>query len=275
MAKKDRKFILLTFDVEEFDIPLDYNIDISLNDQLRIGYQGLVNIMDLLSKYPDIKATFFTTAIFAKRFPEIIRQLSLNHEIASHTYSNFYMNAGDLLLSRRILEEIISKPVPGIRMPQMQHVDVADLIRAGYSYDSSVNPTWLPGRYNNFNKPVSFYLENGILRIPASVSGMLRIPLFWLSFKNMPLYIYKSLAYLSLRKQGYLNLYFHPWEFTDLSEYPVPRYFKTGSSKRLLKKMDRFLKDTTPNAGFITISEFIDIKTREEIQNYSSIRSHL
>jgi hypothetical protein len=107
------------------------------------------------------------------------------------------------------------------------------------------------------------------------VSGIFRIPLFWLSFKNLPLYIYKSLAYLSLRKHGYLNLYFHPWEFTDISEYPVPRYFKTGSNQGLINKMDRFLKNATLNAGFITMSEFIAIKTAGELQNFSSIATHL
>ena len=264
MAKNRKKFILLTFDVEEFDIPQDYEFDIDLDDQLRIGHKGLINVMELLADYPNVRATFFTTAVFAKRFPDTIRFLSTKHEIASHTYSNSSQHTGDLLLSRLILEQIIGKPVCGIRMPQMQSVDADELKNAGYSYDSSVHPTWIPGKYNNLNKPVGPYYERGILRIPASVSGVFRIPLFWLCFKNLPLFIYECLAYVPLRKHGFLNVYFHPWEFEDISSYPIPRYVKVGSPHELLKKLGQFLKNASKRATFITMSDFISMRTANE-----------
>ena len=65
---------------------------------------------------------------------------------------------------------------------------------AGYCYDASIHPTWLPGRYNNLHLPKTSYFDNELLRIPASVSPTLRIPLFWLSFKNFPFEYYKKLA---------------------------------------------------------------------------------
>ena len=275
MATKSGKFILLTFDVEEFDLPGDYQIAVELKDQLEIAHKGLLNIIQLLSQYPEVKATFFTTALFAKHFPETIKAISITHEVASHTYSNAYSNKSDLLLSRNILENIIAKPVLGIRMPQMQEVDMDDLLNAGYSYDSSINPTWIPGRYNNFRKPRNVFIENGMTRIPASVSGFFRIPLFWLSFKNLPHLVFNYLAQSSLNKYGFLNLYFHPWEFTDISKYDIPFYIKTGSNLRLLKKLNRFLNSFSQRADFITLHDFARIRSATQLQNSSSIASHL
>ena len=40
------KYILLTFDVEEFDLPLEYGQAISLEQQLEIGKKGLDEIAD-------------------------------------------------------------------------------------------------------------------------------------------------------------------------------------------------------------------------------------
>ncbi len=41
------------------------------------------------------------------------------------------------------------------------------------------------------------------------------------------------------RKDGYLNLYFHPWEFTDLNQpekYGFPGYVSKNSGETLLSK---------------------------------------
>jgi peptidoglycan/xylan/chitin deacetylase (PgdA/CDA1 family) len=275
MGQKDRKTILLTFDVEEFDLPLNYDIKLELNDQLQISHKGLLNILELLSGYPTVRATFFTTALFAKHYPETIRKMSVTHEIASHTYSNAFLNRSDLLLSRRILEKIISKPVTGIRMPQMQEVDIDDLVSAGYSYDSSINPTWIPGKYNNRHKPRELFIEKGITRIPASVATFLRVPLFWLSFKNISGFAFKFLANLTLKRSGYLNLYFHPWEFTDISEFNIPFYIKTGCNHRLLKKLDNFLSDFTAKAEFIGMDDFVRGQSINELQNSPNFTAHL
>src|SRR5205823_6308311 len=92
----------------------------------------------------------------------------------------------DLVQSRLQLEEITNQPVYGLRMPRMKVIPMQDVINAGYSYDSSMNPTWVPGRYNNFSRPRTVYYDQNMLRVPASVSPRFRVPLFWLAFKNMP-----------------------------------------------------------------------------------------
>ena len=56
--------ILLSFDIEEFDMPFEYHKEISFDEQIEISVKGTTIILDLLKKH-DVKATFFSTATFA------------------------------------------------------------------------------------------------------------------------------------------------------------------------------------------------------------------
>ena len=248
--------ILLSFDVEEFDMPLEYNFNIAIEIQMEIGKKGLDNLMPILNDQ-NYNTTLFTTANFANHYPDSIKALSEKHEIASHTFYHSKFSTVDLLASRIRLEEIIQKPVKGLRMPRMRQVPVGDINEAGYSYDASIHPTWLPGRYNNFHLPRTKYSEQGLIRVPASVSPNFRIPLFWLSFKNFPYAIYSKLALQTLNKDGYLSLYFHPWEFTNITAFGLPKYTTKGSDKELLDKLYRLLNDLNKQAEFITMSDFL------------------
>ena len=51
--------ILLSFDIEEFDMPFEYERKIDFNDQINISIQGTNAILDILKKY-QVKATFFS-----------------------------------------------------------------------------------------------------------------------------------------------------------------------------------------------------------------------
>ena len=77
------KKVLLTFDLEEFDLPLEYKNKISKKKQIEITSNGLKNLLKILTKY-NINCTFFTTYKFASECPGIIKLLKKNHEIALH-----------------------------------------------------------------------------------------------------------------------------------------------------------------------------------------------
>ncbi len=255
---KDRK-ILLSFDVEEFDMPLEYNIPISPEEQLQVGIDGFNKIDELLNIH-NVTTTLFTTANFANNFSAKIKQAATKHEIASHTYFHSDYKTEHLLTSRLALEKITETNVTGLRMPRMKKIPMKDVIDAGYSYDSSINPTWLPGRYNNLHKPRSIYTEEKVLRIPASVSSILRFPLFWLSFKNLPLNIYIKMLNGALQKDGYVCIYFHPWEFTNIEKYKMPKYTRNPCGNILLQKMDSLLKALKKEGEFNTMRDFIYTK---------------
>ncbi len=261
--KHKEKYILLTFDVEEFDLPLEYDQKISADHQWAIGFEGAKEMRKILDDQ-QIPATLFTTALFAENFPLIIRELSDKNEIASHSYFHSVSTEGDLLKSKKKIESIISKPVKGIRMPRMESVDMQSVHAAGYQYDSSINPTWIPGRYNNFFTPRCFYKKEGVIRLPASVSPYIRIPLFWLTFKNFPLKIFSYLVRQTLNYDGYVCLYFHPWEFSDLARFDIPSYLKRLDGAAFRDKFNKFLLDFKKEAVFLTIESFFEMK---EIKN--------
>lgn len=251
-----RPTILLSFDIEEFDMPLEYNYNISIETQMGIGKKGLDNLMPILNdKY--YTTTLFTTANFANQFPDTIKALSNKHEIASHTFYHSNYTTEHLLTSRQRLSEIIEKPITGLRMPRMRQVPISHIQEAGYQYDASIHPIWLPGRYNHLNKPRTIFKEQQVVRIPASVSPNFRIPLFWLSFKNFPYAFYLKLALQTLRKDGYLSLYFHPWEFTNIETYGLPTYTTKGSDNELLEKLSKLLYELKNHAVFTTMHDFL------------------
>jgi len=236
--------ILLSFDVEEFDMPMEYGKTISFEEQLAISTQGTLSILELL-RQTGIKATFFCTANYALNKPDIIAQMVADgHEIASHGYYHSDFKVEHLLQSKIKLEEISGTPVTGFRMARMMPVNEAEIAKAGYVYNSSINPTFIPGRYNNFNKPRTWFFDHGVLQLPASVSALVRFPLFWLTFHNVSLSLIKWMSAAAHRKDGYLNLYFHPWEFTNLNQperFGFPSYVSKLSGDTYLKKITDFI----------------------------------
>ena len=253
--------ILLSFDIEEFDMPLEYGKTISFEEQISISIAGSEKILDLLEKY-QIKATFFSTATFAIHAPQIIHRIVSNgHEIASHTYYHSNFKISHLLKSKQKLEELTGQQVVGFRMPRMQAVDENEVFKAGYQYNSSVNPTYLPGRYNNFHVSRTFFRQDGVLQIPASVTPWFRFPLFWLSFHNLPLWMYQLFCKWTLKTDNYLNIYFHPWEFTNLKQpekFNFPNYVSKNSGQKMEQRMHQFVEWAQKNnVPFGTFSDFI------------------
>ncbi len=225
-------------------MPFEYGKTISFEDQIKISTTGTNIILDLLKKH-SFNATFFSTVIFAENAPEVIDRIKKEgHELASHSYYHSKFEVKDLLSSKHRLEALFGAPIHGFRMPRMMPVDELEIAKAGYVYNSSINPTLLPGRYNNLHISRTYFNKEGVLQLPASVSPLLRIPLFWLSFHNFPLWFYQKLVGQTIKKDGYLNVYFHPWEFTPLSDkerFGFPGYVSKNSGDRMITRMDGFL----------------------------------
>jgi peptidoglycan/xylan/chitin deacetylase (PgdA/CDA1 family) len=250
--------IILTFDLEEFDLPLEYNCPISEELQLKITNDGLLRVIELLNLC-NVKATFFSTGNYCEKNPEMIKILSENHEIASHAYYHSQFDEEFIMRSKIILETASGKRVTGFRMPLMQKIDYDALILAGYEYDSSINPTYLPGRYNYFSvsrKPYKI-ANTGITEFPLSVSPVIRFPLFWLSFKNLPLFLYRYLCYSVIKQDNYLHLYFHPWEFAKIGQFKIPFYIRKPDGESYTKKFEKLIDYLKRKGEFVTVSEFL------------------
>jgi peptidoglycan/xylan/chitin deacetylase (PgdA/CDA1 family) len=247
--------VCLTLDVEEFDVPLEYGRWIPADEQDGVSAAGLRAVLELLDELA-IPATLFCTALFAERHPELIRRAAAAHEIASHGVRHAGLAPGDPRRSRERLERVLGAPVRGFRAPRMAAVAAAELVAAGYAYDASGHPTWLPGRYNRLGALRRAARRDGLYSVPASVTPLLRLPLFWLSFKNLPGWLIRLASAWTLRADGYLVLYFHPWEFADLSAYPLPRYVRRVHGPRLVRRLARYLRWLSARATFVTLAEF-------------------
>lgn len=261
--------ILLSFDVEEFDGPREHGVEYSLEEGMKVSIEGTNKILDVM-KANEVRATFFCTGNFAENAPEVMNRIVREgHEVACHGVDHFEPKKSDFVLSKEIVEGVTGITVTGYRQPRMFPVDEAEIKKAGYMYNSSLNPAFIPGRYMNLRTPRTWFVKEGVMQIPSSVTPLIRFPLFWLSLHNLPESLYHRLVRRVLRHDGYFVTYFHPWEFYELKKHPefkLPFIITKNSGQDMTKRLDNLVKMLKSNGHkFITYSEFADIHKSDEV----------
>lgn len=253
--------VLISFDVEEFDLPREHGAEISLEEGVKVSSAGLERVLDLLAR-TNIKATFFITGNFATHRPDLVQKIvKYGHEVACHGVDHFDPKSTDPAISKQLVEKAAPQAIHGYRQPRMFKIGYSALATAGFEYDSSVNPAWIPGRYNNRNIPRRPFKKQGITELPVSVATGLRVPLFWLALHLFPAALYVKLAKTSLKETGYFATYFHPWEFSDeLKGYgAVPAYIKKNSGLKLISRLEKVILALQKSGyEFQTYHEFLE-----------------
>ena len=262
--------ILLSFDIEEFDGPREHGVDYSLEEGMKVSAEGTKRILDVL-KANEVCATFFCTGNFAENAPDVMQRIvQEGHEVACHGVDHFKPKETDFVRSKEIVERVAGVTVTGYRQPRMFPVVESEIRKAGYCYNSSLNPAFIPGRYMNLSTPRTWFMEDGVMQIPASVTPRLRFPLFWLSLHNLPEGLYHRLVRRVLRHDGYFVTYFHPWEFYELNDHPefkMPFIIRNHSGQQMVERLDRLVKMLKNNGHkFITYNEFVNINLLSETQ---------
>jgi len=270
MVFKDRKpcggEVMLSFDIEEWDLPLEHGVEYDpLTQGMEVSAFGANRILDCLKACGEIRATFFCTTNFANHAPEVIQRIvAEGHEVAAHGCDHFKPQASDVAESKRMLEQLTGQTILGYRQPRMFPVDIKEQVKQGYLYNASLNPAFIPGRYMHLNTPRTYFKEEGLLQIPASVSPWLRIPMFWLALHNFPLWLYKGLAHRILRHDGYFNTYFHPWEFYELNELKalrIPLIIRHHAGSDMYERLKAVITDLQQQGcTFISYSDFAQRK---------------
>ena len=255
------KNILLSFDFEEFDVPREHGVDIPMEESMRVSRQGATRVLDCLKKN-GIKATFFCTANFARLAPDIMKRIvDEGHEVASHGCDHWQPKESDVQESKTILEQMTGAEVRGYRQPRMFPISNTALKEAGFEYNSSLNPAFIPGRYMHLSDPRLPFCKDGLIQIPASVTPLIRFPLFWLSLHHLPQWIYQALAGRVLRHDGIMVTYFHPWEFADDTtspQYRLPFVVRRHCGLPMLQRLDRFITNLKrQDAEFVTFTEYL------------------
>lgn len=258
------KYFCLSFDLEEFDVPQEIGKNISKNESFSISLEGTKKILDLLKEH-NIKATFFVTTEFYKKYPKLIKEISKVHEIACHGEHDKDYGKIDEKISfesikqnKVLLEKGIKREIIGFRAPRMSPPEYKVLKKVGLRYDASLHPTYIPGRYNNLLSPRKIFRREGIIVIPTSVAPLLRAPMTWLWFRNLGLAYSKMCTRLCFLTDSYVSIYFHPWEFVSLSEFDIPLVFKRNTGKMLYYKLEKYVNWlANKNVKLITLSELI------------------
>jgi len=191
---------------------------------------NVLAILDLFSEF-QVKATFFFLGWLCDKLPELVRLVAdSGHEIACHSYAHrlvFSMTpeefVRDTQKAKNTLENAAGVAITGYRAPSFSVCPrsawaLQELIRCGFTYDSSVYPI----RHDTYGWPKAprrpFRVstdEGSILEfplttariwgriVPAAGGGYLR--LFPLSFTQRVLRAHSATGEEAI-------VYFHPWE---------------------------------------------------------------
>lgn len=247
--------LLLSFDLEEFTPPDDFGIAVKDRRELYevsgIGLEAIVEVLEASG----IRATFFTTLDFARTFPRLVGALpSKGHEIGFHgnkhldDYGSMKDEEAELQLreGREALEREIGVAVRGFRSPRLSFTSYEVLERAGFRYDSSLHPTYVPGYYNNLLKSRQPFRKGGLAVVPISVLPVLRLPCHWVFFRNLGDRYSRLWSRAVMLGGNYLSIYFHPWEFCpDLSERyrgVVSFIFLRNTGKTLAERLEAYIR---------------------------------
>lgn len=243
------KPLLLSFDVEEFPSQ-ELGLGLPEKQAFETGREGLAVLLNILG---DVPSTFFVTSEFSERFRgETRRIVSSGHELAlhgaSHSHAYHLMGEGSakaiLSGARARMERGFKTRVRGFRGPRMSRPAYSVLKECGFSYDSSLHPTFIPGHYNNLAAPRSVHEVDGIAIMPVSVTPLVRLPFSWLWFRKLGLGYAKACGRLSLLGSDFVHVYFHPWEFVRPPCMPQGLWQELvfgGSGKENLERLRRFI----------------------------------
>lgn len=229
------KNIALTIDVEQ-DVPPYLNTWRGIKE-------GLPALLDLLSKH-NIRATFFVTGQAAEKFPEIVKKISREHEVACHGYGherldklNIDEQFKGISLATKILADVTNQRILGFRAPNFKpSIYTFEILeRLDYAYDSSC------ACYKIYKNP----RESKLIEIPNTLPS---------SFLRLPLWLSTRILRLCSTALPLTVLDFHVWEATQVSGVRFDCEFSTGETA--LRRLDLLLEHLlTKGAKFVMMRE--------------------
>jgi len=223
-------------------------------------------VLDALGQQ-NIRATFFILGNVAQKFPSLIRRIvDGKHEIGVHGFSHkqifkltkeeFRSEVADI---KKLLEDIISAPVPGYRAPAFSVIPKTSwalevLAEEDFVYDSSIVPCqnsrygW-PGFSRDICK-VDLRGGRSIIEVPMTI---VNFPVIGKGFvtgggyiRHFP-YCLSSFMIKLVQKHGPAVVYMHPYEFGK-EIYPLSF---SHLSKEKEKRALRHLKFASRNRKYM------------------------
>lgn len=261
------KPLLLTFDVEEFDWVVGRSGRLPLEDQIAVTASGLREMLPLLDRHT-APATFFVTGVFARHASDLISEVATaGHEVAVHglEHADEYARieppiaVDRLRRARAEVEAAAGRPARGLRTPRLSRCRPAVVREAGFSYDASIHPTWIPGRSFGLHHSRRPWLEHSVTMVPISVPPFVRIPVSWQFFQLVGRRLGTAALGPAAWRSDYLHLYFHPWEAVKLSTLGVKSPFTRRTGPVFLDALDTILRWSQGRFAATTIEDFFDL----------------
>ncbi len=184
-------------------LTVDLERDVITDTFYGIKY-GLPEILSIFDS-EKVQATFFTTGEIVKKFPNLIKEISIKHEIGIHgSYDHKRLNKvnDEIILEimnvKKYTEDLIGKKVYGFRAPYLD-IDLKLLLKLkdlGFIYDSSIG-TYRMNHYKMIN-----YIDKDFEFIVMFPNVFFRFPM---GDKIFPWLFRRS-------KDEIKIFYLHPWE---------------------------------------------------------------
>jgi len=242
--------LCVTVDLE----PSPYAPDDGMDPSIR----GLEVLQGLLDDH-EAPATMFVSGEFLT--PDgtaAVQDLDDEHEIASHGMDHASMDGMDRSKLReqvRASHEALAAlghTAEGFRAPLCSWSEelMTVLDEEGYTYDSSLHPTTVPGRYHNQLRPRGPEMYGDVLELPPATSPVLRAPLSW-AWLRLFGHRYGRTVLRSCQDLEVIVLYLHPWELVPVRDGPMYARWRTGESFRAT--LDRFLDHATTGTRPMTM----------------------
>ena len=260
---------VLTIDVEDYFHVAALANSIKVSEWSGISPRVVENTRRLLDLFErkDVKVTHFVLGWVAERFPDLVKEIDARgHEVASHGYSHqlvyeqtpqiFY---DETVKSKRILEDILGKPVNGYRAASysitkksLWALDI--LCELGFKYDSSIFPI----RHDRYGIPDADPLPhkiktpkgNYITEFPLTTSSLFGIKLPAAGGGYFRLYPYALSKYLleKIQKQNRpFIFYLHPWEIDPdqprVNASTLSRFRHYNNLHKCELRLERLLSD--------------------------------
>ncbi len=207
-----------------------------------------------------IRATFFVVGQLAEESPYLIKEISLNHDIAFHSFDhtpltdeNIHSFVTKTFESKKFIEDLVGKKIIGFRAPcfsltpQTQWVTNI-LSELEFEYSSSTIPTKMP----KFGFPgipqTPFKWESGIVEFPMVLSNVLgrEIPSIGGAYlRFLPVWLMLK----TLKKKGFRWTYLHPQDIYLKNNFNVVKglnFFQSVlyhyNRKKTLNSIETILK---------------------------------
>jgi hypothetical protein len=187
--------------------------------------EEIPKLLDFFDEH-GIAATFFFVGKFVLQFHNLVKEISKNHEIASHGFNHKRLTRissqereHEIGHSKRVIEDL-GIPCFGFRSPfYMAPPDLGSLLlKHGYSYDSSICGFINPGRFNHLGTPRTPYIADGN-NIFSHGEGIQEFPISHLSLLSIPyslqyIRLFYPVSLLVLSSDSY-SLQLHTYDFIE------------------------------------------------------------